>query len=123
MDRKHTCPQRTDTLQDQDTWNSRRWSKGWVWGETPRACSYCGCINPEDAERLIADGWRTDRTDKYYKLYLYPPGHLGATTELLTNIRGGVDPVEAVKHYPKEPSPMVKAYIWHFDKEVWEKIS
>lgn len=45
----------------------------WEWGEEPRTCSFCGGIHPDDAARLIREGWCVDPTTKSYKRYLEPP--------------------------------------------------
>ena len=46
-----------------------RWDLNW----SPRTCSYCGAVHPDDALRLIKQhGWRVHGTDKPYKAYLEP---------------------------------------------------
>lgn len=47
----------------------------WEWGERPRTCSFCGGIHPDDAARLVREGWHVGSTDKAYKRYLEPPTH------------------------------------------------
>lgn len=45
----------------------------WDWHWMPRVCSFCGCVHPDDAVRLIKEGWTVDGTTKRYKRYLEPP--------------------------------------------------
>lgn len=52
-----------------------RWSAWLSKSRKPRTCSFCGGIHPEDAIRLIEEGWESERTDKRYKHYLYPAGY------------------------------------------------
>lgn len=42
-------------------------------GAPARTCSYCGGVHPNDALRLLEQGWHLDRTGKSYKVYLEPP--------------------------------------------------
>lgn len=48
------------------------WYGAWV----PRTCSYCGGIHPEDALKLMDEGWRIEGTTKSYKRYMQPPASL-----------------------------------------------
>jgi len=129
MGEKMTCPGRTAQGrrpdQNKDEWSTDRWGRDgtiWVWGPVPRTCSYCACVHPEDVDALIAAGWTVQRSDKGYKCYMYPPGHIAAQAEYLMNAQAGVDPIVAMKNFPKEPTPPVKLYDWHFSKEDWERL-
>lgn len=64
----------------------------WEWRWQPRTCSYCGGVHPDDAIRLISEGWRSGGTTKSYKRYLEPSGKWS-------------------------PVPPVKLYVHHFDDE------
>jgi hypothetical protein len=73
----------------------------WLWHWAPRTCTFCGGVHPNDAVRLIREGWHVDATDKKYKRYLEPPG--GVMN------RFGYNP-------PWHAVPPVKLYTNHFDK-------
>lgn len=47
----------------------------WPWRTpTPRRCSFCGSIHPDDVIRLLANGWRFEMTvAKAYEFGLAPP--------------------------------------------------
>lgn len=66
----------------------------WQWGEQPRTCSFCGGIHPDDAARLVKEGWSIGITDKSYKRYLEQP-----------------------THRPGGLIPPVKLYVQHFSPE------
>lgn len=87
----------------------------WSWGP-PRTCSFCGSIHPEDALRLLEEGWEHERA-KAYKGYLNPPGYYARHQAMLASIR---DPErEPGQGVPSVwlPTPPVKFYIDHFNKE------
>lgn len=127
-----TCLSRMNQLgpweheENLDTWETDRWgtrdTNKWEWKWKPRTCSFCGCVHPEDALKLIEEKWMAERTDKGYKAYLHPPGYLGGLTETLVNMRAGVDPVEAIKNIGWSPIPPTKLYRWHFTAEQWDKL-
>lgn len=62
------------------TWTTNRWN---TWNESelgpmPRACSYCGGVNMDDAIVLIQlHGWKIEFTTKRYKFYLNHKHHSG----------------------------------------------
>jgi hypothetical protein len=99
-----TCPRRLiATPSPMDEWESDRWStvideafeQGFFPAHfvAPRTCSYCGGANPDDVIPLLISGWTLEKTDKPYKLYLYPP--------------------EGVAR----PVPPVKCYLMHWTRE------
>ena len=87
----------------------------WLWrGEVPRTCSFCGGIHPEDAIRLLAEGWENEKV-KPYKGYLNPPGTRTKRDAFLASLR---DPRrEPGQGVPSvwSPVPPVKLYVMHFD--------
>lgn len=88
----------------------------WSWGP-PRTCSFCGGLHPEDAIRLVAEGWEVDATGKAYKRYLEPPGSRTRHEALMASLR---DPSrEAGQGVPSvwAPTPPVKLYVMHFDED------
>ena len=101
--------------------NRQTWHHPWL----PRSCSYCGGIHPEDAIKLIQEGWEVEGTDKGYKRYLHPPGyqlHVGVmlgylTTQSLT--------AEENKLFSASwsPVPPVKLYTPHFDNELKDRFN
>lgn len=78
----------------------------WHWN--PRTCSFCGSLHPDDAMRLLREGWAEEKaTGKDYKAYLSPPADTEALRRGLT--RGGPDkPLSA---------PLPKLYVHHLSKE------
>lgn len=104
MSEKQTCPDRFwfgvhNKSEGLDSWVVDRWmprSDGgtvvWGWSWMPRSCSFCGGIHPDDAIRLVREGWKVEATGKFYKRYLNPPDGLGVV-------------------------PPVKLYVFHFDLE------
>ena len=120
-----TCPRRMNELgpwehkEWLDDWRVDRWSGPhatgdyvWQWPWEPRACSFCGGVNPDDAIRLIKEGWHLEGTNKAYKRYLEPPdGRLGMEYE------GRVYGDGKVYVPPWSPVPPVKLYTQHLDGE------
>jgi len=102
-------------LVDHDEWRDNRWSE-FPWSWTPRACSFCGGLHPEDALRLVAEGWEDEMTDKRYKGYLHPPGHRQSMDGAFRKMDRGTDPITAMEQRPSIPSvtPPAKFYGWHF---------
>lgn len=95
-------------------------SATWKWYWHPRTCSFCGSVHPEDAIRLIEEGWEVD-VAKQYKFYLNPPGYQESVRQQLA-MKNPFDK----SSYPKgrwSPVPPVKAYLWHFTKEQMETIN
>ncbi len=88
----------------------------WSWGP-PRTCSYCGGIHPEDAIRLVSEGWEVEPTTKGYKRYLGPPGTLARHEAMMASIKDhGREPGEGVPSV-WSPTPPVKVYCQHFDED------
>ena len=120
-----TCPRRMNEFgpwehkEGLDQWRIDRWSSfplydrdiTWQWPWQPRACSFCGGIHPDDAIRLLKEGWHVVATDKSYKRYLEPPGgRLGFEHEGRVFGAGVYVP-------PWGPVPPVKLYTMHMDGE------
>lgn len=86
----------------------------WSWGP-PRTCSFCGGVYPEDALRLLSEGWENEHA-KAYKGYLNPPGSSSRNQAFLASIRDKArEPGEGVPSV-WSPTPPVKLYVWHFDE-------
>jgi hypothetical protein len=107
---------RTKFLNSQSTIygpNSDLWL--WTWGP-PRTCDYCGSVHPEDALRLLSEGWEQEFA-KSYKAYLHPPGYKTRLEAFLASIRDkNREPGEGVPSV-WEPIPPVKLYMQHCTKE------
>ena len=89
----------------------------WKWPWAPRTCSFCGGVHPDDAIRLLEEGWEVERTDKSYKRYLHPPGYyarLANITDSIRTFRNGVGKEPVVTF--RSPVPPVKLYVNHFDE-------
>lgn len=76
----------------------------WEWPWQPRTCSYCGGVNPDDAIRLMFEGWHTGGTTKGYKFYMEPPP---------------LD-VDGRRWHPVHP---VKLYTYHFNEDQLERLN
>jgi hypothetical protein len=83
----------------------------WKWGP-PRTCSFCGGIHPEDAIRLIQDGWEIEATGKTYKRYLEPPGY----HQHMADLRQTIATSDKVPEF-WSPVPPVKLYVSHFNDD------
>jgi hypothetical protein len=97
----------------------------WLWrGPIPRTCSFCGGIHPDDAIRLVSEGWEMENTGKSYKRYLEPPGYHNHMEELHQKIYETGVPVDH-STFPEfwSPVPPVKLYVTHFDKDQVEKFN
>lgn len=109
-------------------WRDGRWQRGfyggtrWHWPWRPRTCSFCGGVHPEDAIRLIREGWDSEKTDKGYKWYLNPPGYwewrqswrkFDTREQMIATGKVG----DYVKPFPRLPVPPVKLYVQHFSPE------
>lgn len=111
---KLTCPRRMNEPgpweheEGLDWWRLNPWDEiakhVWNWPWQPRVCCFCGGVHPDDAIRLLKEGWHVDSTDKAYKRYLEPPGG---------TLRFG----KGVYVPPWGPVPPVKLYTQHFDGE------
>lgn len=92
----------------------------WSWGP-PRVCSFCGGIHPDDAIRLLEEGWELETTGKNYKRYLHPPGYHARMATILQHVREtgqfGVAPSVW------DPAPPVKLYVMHFTDEQLERFN
>lgn len=97
-----------------DFWNKRRYYKIarwvnilpfvphgggtlWNWSWQPRCCGFCGGVHPDDAVKLVQEGWSLEGTTKGYKFYMQPP---------------------ALSKYENKrwsPVPPVKLYVYHLE--------
>ncbi len=125
-DRWHTDPEVVKKLHEAEDakYNRVEFHRGpnndlWLWGPTPaRTCSFCGGVHPDDAIRLIEEGWEVESTDKNYKRYLHPPGFWKWHEQFIQSMR------EEIKVEPyADPTPPVKLYIQHFDDEHIKKFN
>lgn len=133
---KLTCPRRMNELgpweqkEGLDRWDANRWGwdigdfshqltvpdhvgpgRQWQWPWQPRTCSFCGGVHPDDAIKLLKEGWHVVSTDKSYKRYLEPPGGtMGMEYEGRVFGAGVYVP-------PWGPVPPVKLYTMHLDGE------
>lgn len=116
-----TCPRRAthgmvgQRGPNQDHWRDDRWDEfPWKW--TPRTCSFCGGLHPEDVLRLLGEGWEDELTDKQYKGYLHLPGHTQSIEGAFRKMRKGADPTKAMRERPSVPLlvPPAKFYVMHF---------
>jgi hypothetical protein len=99
----------------------------WLWpgpGPKPRSCSFCGCVHPEDAIRLVKEfKFTVKRSTKGYKVYLHPPGYEIGVLEAHVNMQAGVDPIEALgAQRVQDVSPPLKAYSPHFTVDQWKDL-
>lgn len=95
----------------------------WIWGgAVPRTCSFCGGIHPEDALRLMADGWCAESTTKFYKRYLHPPGWAEAMRHNMRPDRRPADEGDLIE-IPASPVPPIKLYVQHFSREQVERFN
>lgn len=97
-----------------DHWRSGDHWDYFPWHWNPRTCSYCGSLNPDDAMRLLREGWREEKaTGKQYKAYFYPP----ADTEALRRGMSHEGP-------DKPPSaPLPKLYVHHLSPAQREELN
>lgn len=129
MDAKQTCGRRMieygpwERKENLDTWQADRWDRKdnrWNWPWKPRTCSFCGGIHPEDAIKLLKEGWEIETTGKSYKRYLEPPGYREAMTKIMRNVKARNLDSKDNPFENKEtwcPTPPVKLYVAHFDQE------
>lgn len=87
----------------------------WDWGP-PRTCSFCGGIHPEDAMRLLGEGWEHEKA-KSYKGYLEPPGSRTRSDAFLASIKDKSREVGQGVPSVWSPTPPVKMYVAHFSDE------
>jgi len=110
-----TCPSR---MSEAGPWEKEEGLDGWregtdawdnfPWHWIPRRCSFCGSLNPDDALRLLSEGWTEEKaTGKRYKAYFNPPADHTAMRRGL----GSDNPDQ-----PKEKSVMPKLYMWHLSE-------
>lgn len=127
---KQTCQRRIQDAgpwehgEGLDTWETDRWSRGkhvkWNWEWKPRTCSFCGSVHPEDALRLLDEGWELDATGKTYKVYLMPPGFRQSMETRLKNLREQGEPIGPSVW---SPVPPVKLYTHHCDQQQVDKLN
>lgn len=92
-----------------DHWDSFPWH--WA----PRTCSFCGSLNPDDALRLLREGWTDEMaTGKRYKAYFNPPADLDGVRRSL----GSDSPDQ-----PKTRSVLLKLYMWHMSEAQLEEMN
>lgn len=124
-DEKQTCGRRMqeygswERKENLDIWKTDRWgsrkSDKWNWPWKPRTCSFCGSIHPEDAIKLLKEGWEIETTGKSYKRYLEPPGYKEMLKRFRDKIRQKDEPFDDKGAWT--PTPPVKLYTMHFDQE------
>lgn len=128
MNSQISCPRRfISNATENDGWDTNRWeSRGPSDAVTyfppqfipPRTCSYCGSIHPEDALKLMEQGWEVESsTGKSYKRYLHPPGYGRYLMRVF-----GVPDVTEPRDY-REPTPPVKLYVMHLTAEQIDKFN
>lgn len=94
----------------------------WLWpSDVPRTCSFCGGIHPEDAIRLLNEGWEVEATDKGYKRYLGPPGTRALNEAIMASIRAGAPQQQIPAGW--SPVPPVKLYVQHLNEEQVERFN
>ena len=92
----HGYHPRFEKKENLDHWVPNSWTERdtWDWIWQPRKCSFCGGTHPDDAIRLLSEGWRINPTDKSNKDYLEPP---------------------LFPHSPfADPIPPAVVRVWHF---------
>jgi hypothetical protein len=115
--------------------NWTNWYSGgnrWEWKWQPRTCSYDGGVHPEDAIRLLREGWVLEGTTKGYKSYMHPPPSSYKTFEeayphvyahqLCKEHQAG-HKGERIPVYPWSPVPPVKLYVQHFTEEQIRRVN
>ncbi len=128
MNSQISCPRRfISNAMENDGWDTNRWeSRGPADGVTyfpqqftpPRTCSYCGSVHPEDALKLMEQGWEVESaTGKSYKRYLHPPGYGRYLMRRL-----GVPDVSEPRDY-RDSTPPVKLYVMHLTAEQIDKFN
>lgn len=125
------CPRRREAgsweQKPDDFWKEDRWEKGegWKIDFIPRSCSFCGCIHPEDAIKLLELGWEVETTTKRYKRYMHPKGFKNRMRNILKSLRekeGDIGKEDKDDNY-WEPIPPVKLYVMHFSDVQTEKFN
>lgn len=108
-----TCPDRMrqagpwEREEGLDYWRDggESWDR-FLWPWKPRRCSFCGSVHPDDAMRLLREGWTEEIADNRDKAYLRSPAHIAAMRAGLTG--------EAV--YESEPKPPAKIRTVHLSE-------
>lgn len=133
MTERHTCPRRLEHMlaglrsrPDSDTWETNRWDgpgRSFPWSWSPRTCSFCGCVHPDDLFRLLEEGWEDELTTKRYKGYLQPPGYHQALNVGLRKMRK--EGLEGFNRRPSvsPPNPPAKFYTHHLSAEQIAKLN
>lgn len=137
---EHTCPSRMsepgpwEQKENLDHWDTNRWGPYYMgrWPEQfhrPRTCSFCAGVHPDDAIKLVEQGWEVEVTGKFYKRYLHPPGYhkyitgvLKALQEYKNEPSSDSRPTEQLDEF-KEPIPPVKLYVAHLSLEQAERFN
>ena len=90
----------------------------WEWPWQPRTCSFCGGVHPEDAARLVQEGWEMHGTDKGYKHYMEPPGSRARHARIMQSIHVLEEPARRAEVWQGWSAvPPVKLYVQHFNSE------
>ena len=118
-----TCPHRPQAAvhgggENLDHWKPgrERWPDKFPGLWKPRSCSFCGSVHPEDALRLMAEGWEDQITDTRNKGYLHPPGYAAGQARIRAAREAGEDLTASRTDAPTAPSPPAKFSVPHFDK-------
>lgn len=124
---KMTCPRRSEgpgwDVKESDRWRDDNWGPNdrWQWSWQPRTCSYCGGVHPEDAIKLLGEGWENEFSTKAYKGYLNPPGTAQKDATILHRLRKDGDLSVAPSVW--SPTPPVKLYTMHFDADQMARLN
>lgn len=118
----HNCPRRSENPQADvmfpppDEWRTDTWPE-WPeqYGESPKTCSYCGCVKPSDAVKLIEAGWEVEMTTKTYKWYINQPGTSFYKRRFMAAMHNDNDLKDLGDKKLKEIVPCIKLYGQHLD--------
>lgn len=89
----------------------------WRWHWTPLVCSHCGGISPEDATRLLAEGWEIEQSVNRVYQILHPPGYWQCHADMMRVLQSG-----GIENWERPlgqwtPRPPALACSLHFSQE------